>query len=102
MIPNSQRGPLPHIILASVGDDVRKCANCYTCDDHLTEEMDLTLGEVIRSAARNDLAALTNKTLWACDDVLESIPSCQAELNLVAIVHCLRREAQIRGIAPDA
>jgi hypothetical protein len=62
--------------------------------------MDLTIGELIRAAARNDVAALTNQTLWACDDLLDSFYSCQVELDLVAIVHCLRREAQIRGLAP--
>lgn len=63
--------------------------------------MDLTIGEVMRAAARDDPAALTNKTIWVCDDFLASQPICQAGLDIPSVILCLCREAQVRGLAPS-
>lgn len=92
-----QRGPLPFIILAATGEDVRRCANCQSCADLLTPEMDLTFGELIRAAARDDPRALTCATLWNCDAVLES-GCCQEGLDIPAVIQALRQEAAMRGL----
>lgn len=85
---------LRYAILVSTGQDVQMCSNCWTCEDLRTAGMDLTFGEVLRAAARNDPRALKNRTLWACDELLELNPRCQAGLDLASIVLALRREAQ--------
>jgi heterodisulfide reductase subunit C len=59
--------------------------------------MDLTFGEVMQAAARNDVRALTNRTLWACDSVLAAHARCQEGIDLAAVIRALREEALRRG-----
>ena len=94
------RGPLPFIILSATGEDVRHCANCWACESLLTPEMDLTFGEVMQAVARDDERALTNRTLWACDGALASNPRCQEGIDIPAVIHALRQEAELRGYSP--
>ena len=94
-----RRGPLRSVILAETGQDVRLCANCANCDGLTTPGMDLTLGEIIRAAARNDPQALTCATLLACEDLLLRPIPCTAGLDLTSIVIFLQREAELRGVA---
>ena len=97
-----RRGPLRAIILASTGQDVRLCGNCSSCERLTAPGMDLSLGEIIRAAARNDPQALTCASLWACEDLmLQPIP-CQAGLALTSILLTLQREAELRGLAPSS
>lgn len=63
--------------------------------------MDLSFGELMRAASRDDPIALTNNTLWACDGVLESSLRCQAEIDIPAVITVLRREANLRGLDGD-
>ena len=93
-----KRGPLTHIILTATSQDVRLCANCLSCEDLLVPGMDLSFGEVIRAAARDDPIALTNDTLWNCDEALILQPICQAGLDIYAIIQTLRFEATSRGL----
>jgi Fe-S oxidoreductase len=94
----ASRGPLRHLILSATGQDVRRCANCQFCEDLVKPGMDLSFGELMRAASRDDPVALTNDTLWACDGVLESSLQCQADLDIPAIIDVLRREAKLRGL----
>ena len=64
--------------------------------------MDLTLGEMVRAAARNNSSVLTCASLWACEDLLLRPIPCQAGLSIPAIVIALQREAELRGLAPDS
>jgi heterodisulfide reductase subunit C len=95
------RGPLRSIILASTGQDVRDCINCDTCDGWMLPGMDLTFGEVMQAAARDDPLALENRTLWACDDLLPKV-RCPSGIDIASVILALVREAELRGIpAPD-
>jgi heterodisulfide reductase subunit C len=87
-------------ILISTGQDVRLCASCAQCDRYVCTGMDLTLGEVIRAAARDDLRALDNQTIWACEEILDRQPRCQAGLDLGAILLVLQRQAVAHGLGP--
>ncbi len=93
----SQRGPLPFIILAETGQDVRTCSNCRNCEHWLTPGMDLSFGEILRAAARDDPRALQNRSLWNCDDAFTDGISCQEGFDITAVIRTLRREAKLRG-----
>ncbi len=97
-IHSDNRGPLNFIILAATRQDVSSCANCQNCDDLHSPEMDLSFGDVMRAASHDDPIALTNRTIWVSDGVLESMAQCQAGLDFPAVIHTLRREAETRGI----
>jgi hypothetical protein len=62
--------------------------------------MDLTFGEIMRAVERDDPCALTNRTLWVCDEVLESFAVCQGGIDIQAVIHVLRSEAILRGHPP--
>jgi hypothetical protein len=98
------RGPLRSVILAETGQDVRLCANCASCESLTAPGMDLTLGEIVRAAARNDPQALTCATLSACEDLLLRPIPCTAGLCLPSILIALQREAELRGLtlSPEA
>lgn len=97
-------GSLPSILLAETGQDVRLCARCANCNGLMVPGMDLTIGEVIRGAARDDTRVLASATLSACEDLLLRPMPCTAGPDLTSILLCLRREAELRGLAapPEA
>ena len=98
-----RRGPLRALLLAGTGQDARLCANCSNCDSLTAPGMDLTIGEIIRRAARNETAVLTCTTLAACEDLLLRPIPCTAGLDLTSILIFLQREAELRGVAtPEA
>jgi heterodisulfide reductase subunit C len=70
------------------------CSNCWTCEDLKTPGMDLSFGEIMRAIARNDQHVLGNESIWACDDLLDRSPRCQAGLDIASVILALRREAQ--------
>jgi heterodisulfide reductase subunit C len=92
--------PLHAIILAATSQDVRLCSNCGNCDGVMAPGMDLTFGEVLKAAARNQSTALTNETLWTCDDVLGPQLLCPNGIDIPAVIITLCREAASRGLAP--
>lgn len=96
------RGPLWAIVLTASGEDVRQCGQCFACEDFRESGMDLTFGEIFRAAAHDQPNALTNRTLWNCDKLLQNGLHCQNGLNIAAIVGALREEAHLRGVQPDA
>lgn len=59
--------------------------------------MDLTLGEMLQLASRNDPAVFTSQTLWNCDVVIEGSEQCQEGINLPRVIEALRTEAKLRG-----
>ena len=93
----NNRGPLRAVILAKTGEDVRQCTSCWHCEQEIEAGMDLSFGDIIRAAAKNDPAALNNKTLWNCDIVIQQNPICPSGLDRNLVIHALREEAQIRG-----
>jgi heterodisulfide reductase subunit C len=93
------RGTLPHVILSACGEDVRLCTSCWQCEDSTTPEMDLTLGELMQAVVRDEDRALTSRTLWACDPLLDGGLRCQQGIDLPAVIHALRQEAVRRGLA---
>ncbi len=96
MTGNYDRGPLPFIILASTGQDVRDCVNCELCY-HTHEGMDIIFNEVMQAAARNDVRILENPILWNCDALLESNPICMSGIDIAKVIYALRAEAESRG-----
>lgn len=93
--------PLPFLILAQTSQDVRQCLACDQCADLRAEGMDLSFGEILRSAARNDERALTCSSLWNCEPFLDRPTPCQAGLDIPAVINALRREALRRGLGPQ-
>lgn len=93
----SERGPLPFIILAETGQDVRKCSNCHNCESWIAPGMDLSFEEILRAAARDDPLALQNRSLWNCNDAFTDSISCQEGFDITAVIRTLRREAKLRG-----
>jgi heterodisulfide reductase subunit C len=91
--------PLHAVILAATSQDVRLCTNCGNCDSLMAPGMDLTFGEVLQAAARNDPVALTNDTLWACDDLLGPQLICPHNIDIPAVIITLAREARSKGLA---
>jgi heterodisulfide reductase subunit C len=83
--------------MTSTGQDVRECTNCDSCDDWMLPGMDLTFGEIMRAAARDDRRALENNTLWTCDDLLPRV-RCPAGIDIASVILVLVREAELRGI----
>ncbi len=98
-MPNngSRRGPLPMVIMASTGQDVRRCISCLSCSDGDLPCIDLSLNELMQAAARDDERALTCRTLW-CDELIQHRVPCQANLDIQSVILALRREADIRGL----
>ena len=94
---NFRRGPLRAVILAKTGEDIRSCTNCWHCEQERTDEMDLSFGEIVRAASRNDPTALDNTTLWICDPLIEQNPVCPSGLDRATVIQALREEASIRG-----
>lgn len=92
-----QRGPIPAIILASTNEDIRNCGHCQPCCLDTNPEMDLTLGEMLQMASRDDPAVFATQTLWNCDAVIENRERCQEGINLVRVIEALRDEAKLRG-----
>ena len=60
--------------------------------------MDLTVGEILQAANRNDESILTSQTLWNSDDLLERKLHCQAGLDVASVLLALIRLAQDGGI----
>ena len=92
-------GSLPHVILSICGEDVRLCTHCWECEDSTTPEMDLTLGELMQAVVRDEIRALTSRTLWACDPLLDGRLRCQQGIDVVVVIQALRQEAARRGLA---
>ncbi len=101
-MPAVGRGPLAFVLLSATGQDVRRCGNCWACEAYLGPGMDLTFGEVLQAAARDDLQALTNRTLWNCDRALADRPRCQEGIDIAAVMAALRQEARRRGYTPTS
>jgi heterodisulfide reductase subunit C len=59
--------------------------------------MDLTPGELLQMAARDDPAVFTSQTLWNCDLVISEDGHCQEGINLSQVIEVLRNEAILRG-----
>ncbi len=95
------RGPLWAIILTASGEDIRHCGQCFSCEDYIEPGMDLTFGEIFQAAVHDQSRALSNRTLWTCDKLLENGLHCQNGLDIPAIVGALRQEARLRGLQPD-
>lgn len=93
--------PLHAIILAATGQDVRVCSNCGNCNGRMAPGMDLSFGEIMQAAARNDPEALTNRTLWTCDDLLGPHLLCPHDIDIAAVIITLAREAASRGFASE-
>jgi len=97
-----QRGPLRAIILASTGEDIGRCTHCDLCEKYLRPGMDLTIGELMQSATRDENRALGSQTLWLADDLLGRSLRCQAGLDIASILLVLQREALERGYQPPS
>ncbi len=59
--------------------------------------MDLSFGDIMRAAAKDNPIALTNETLWNWDIVVERNPACPSGIDRSLVVQALREEAHIRG-----
>ncbi len=100
MLPDSHfdfRQPvLRSSVLAASGQDVRRCKNCWLCDDVTIGDQDITLGMLVQLTLLNDAEVLTSRTLWS-DEMLQAAQrACTNGLNLSAVMLALRAEAQRR------
>jgi heterodisulfide reductase subunit C len=86
-------------VLATTGQDVRKCQQCAFCDERPDDDQDLTLSMVLQLVILNDDEVLTSRTLWS-DRVLASARHlCANSLNLEAVLLALREAARGRGLS---
>ncbi|HET7011448.1 MAG TPA: hypothetical protein VFI11_11800 [Anaerolineales bacterium] len=95
----NQPAPIASVVLAATGQNVRACQACQQCDDLRCEGMELTFGEIMRAAARNEVTVLSSPSLWCCEPLIRQRLHCQAEINVPAVIEVLRREAYRRGLA---
>jgi heterodisulfide reductase subunit C len=94
--------PLAAVVRAATGQDVRACQACHLCDELWAEGMELTFGEILRAAARDDITVLSSPSLWCCEPLIRRRPTCQADIDVPAVIGVLRREARKRGLAAAA
>ena len=70
--------------------------NCDSCKDWMAPGMDLTFGEIIRAAARDDPQAVDNRTLATCDELLARV-RCLSGVDIASVILALIHEAELRG-----
>ena len=92
--------PLSSVVLSRTSQDVRLCQACDQCADLHAEGMDLTFGEILRLAARDDERSITCDSLWRCEPLLEEAGRCPAGIDIPAVIRTLRQEALRRGYRP--
>ena len=92
--------PLPFVVLARSSQDVRLCMACDQCRDLQAEGMDLTFGEIMRFAARDDERAITCDSLWRCEPLLDKMVKCPSGIDVPFVIRALRQEALRRGYRP--
>jgi hypothetical protein len=63
--------------------------------------MDLSIGELMQGAARNDERILRCASLWA-RDLRPGRLVCQQGINVPSVLEVLRQEAIRRGCAPPS
>jgi heterodisulfide reductase subunit C len=97
----ASRGPLPHIVLSGCGEDVRRCTSCWGCEAFTAPDMDLSISELMRGAARNDERVLCCASLWACEPLVGRV-ICQQGINVPLVLEVLRKEARRRGYVPPS
>jgi hypothetical protein len=95
---SNHRGPIKAKVLASTGQDISACNHCDLCEKYLGEGMDLTIGEILQAANRNDESVLACQTLWNSDALLERKLHCQAGIDIASVLLALIRVAQDYGI----
>ena len=96
------RAPLRFIVLNQSGQDVNECNQCESCDCQFASRWDLRPSDVIQLIRSDDERALTNKTVWNCQDCQECYLSCPADIDFGAMAYALRQEAEKRGIQAPA
>lgn len=89
------------IVLATTGQDVRRCGNCALCEDIVCDDQDVTLEMLVQWVIVNDVRALTCRTLWSDQFMRKADGACTNDLNIPVIFLALRAEAQRRGIQPN-
>lgn len=93
----SQHGPLAAVILAKTGEDIRACGQCQSCFIENQPSINLSIGEFLQAAARNDTSVLSSQTLWNYDPAFEVSGNCPQGINLAKVMAALRVEAELRG-----
>lgn len=97
-LPPNHSTSLRAMVLASTGQDVRRCAHCAFCADMRMPDHDLSLESVVLLVVMNDDEVLTSKTVWS-DSALEAARhACASSLNMEAVLLALRDEALRRGL----
>jgi heterodisulfide reductase subunit C len=94
--------PLAAVVRAATGQDVRACQACQMCDDLRCEGMELTFGEILRAVGRDEISILASPSLWCCEPLIRRRLTCQADIDVPAVIDILRREAWKRGVAAGA
>ena len=92
--------PLAFVVLSRTSQDVRLCQACDQCADLHAEGMDLTFGEILRLAARNDERSITCDSLWRCEPLLGKMGQCPSGIDVPIVIRTLRQEALRRGYRP--
>ena len=65
----------------------------------MAPEMDLSIGELMQGAARDDERVLTCTSLWNWQPLPGRV-ICQQGINVLSVFEVLRQEAIYRGCAP--
>lgn len=92
--------PLSFVVLSRSSQDVHLCQACDQCRDLHAEGMDLTFGEIMHLAARDDERAIACDSLWRCEPLLEKMGQCPSGIDVPTVIRTLRQEALRRGFHP--
>jgi heterodisulfide reductase subunit C len=83
---------LRKIVLASTGQDLRKCRGCLACDLHLPDNTDVSFGSMVQLILINDDELLDSQMLWDAHVLNSSIRACNKEIDLQKVILALRQE----------
>ena len=92
---------LKRIVKDSTGQDVSRCQACLDCEVTCPDDMDIPVGSMIQMIMFNDEEILTSRTLWSDCVLAKARLACHRGIDISAVMHALRREAQRRGLSVE-
>jgi heterodisulfide reductase subunit C len=90
------------MVLATTGQDVRRCSHCELCTEMTEPDQDLSLESVIQLIVINDEEVLTSRTVWSDAALASARHVCTSNLDMEVVLLALRDEARRRGLTGPA
>jgi len=89
---------LKRIVKEATGQDISRCQACQDCEVACQDELDIPVGSMIQMVMFNDEEILTSRTLWSDCVLAKARLACSRGIDISAVMHALREEAQRRGL----